>query len=320
MSLRSLFTKNPNIVINTDIDGFLCGMILQKYYGCRVVGFSNSRETVWLTPEIQDIDSPIFIDLYVTRPNVICIEQHIIAYDSVHHNQIIGYGTKYNPNLDRTRTFVGDMGSDYYHKYPFGTVHYLIMLMAKEGIHVELPNLSFESRIRLPYGGTQHMGMSAGQIILRADDALSSTLSRYKDNAVDWWAWMDPDHRIPAIEALRTYISTCDPNRYQFYKNEIGKFFLGLGCDGIDGAYDVIADADGNILQKVLYYKEVISSITNMELFLPEHYIAHRGTYATARLSFNSDTRILHQSNLYSYAFIFGPHGYKQNFSFTLDL
>ena len=55
--LKELFEKNKNIVINTDIDGFLCGMILQKYYGCRVVGFSDSRDKVWLTPEVNDIDS-----------------------------------------------------------------------------------------------------------------------------------------------------------------------------------------------------------------------------------------------------------------------
>ena len=40
--LRELFEKNKNIVINSDIDGFLSGMILQKYFGCKVVGFSNS--------------------------------------------------------------------------------------------------------------------------------------------------------------------------------------------------------------------------------------------------------------------------------------
>lgn len=61
--LKEIFEKNKDIVINTDIDGFLCGMILQKYYGCRVVGFSNSRETIWLISEIEDINAPIYIDI-----------------------------------------------------------------------------------------------------------------------------------------------------------------------------------------------------------------------------------------------------------------
>lgn len=53
--LKELFAKNKNIIINTDIDGFLCGVILQKYFDCKIVGFSNSRETIWVSPEIEDI-------------------------------------------------------------------------------------------------------------------------------------------------------------------------------------------------------------------------------------------------------------------------
>lgn len=60
--IKELFEKNKNIVINSDIDGFLCGMILQKYFGCRVVEFSDSRDTVWLAPEVSDIDAPVYID------------------------------------------------------------------------------------------------------------------------------------------------------------------------------------------------------------------------------------------------------------------
>lgn len=61
--LKELFAENKNIVINTDIDGFLCGMILQKYYGCKVVGFSNSRETIWIKDGIDDMNKPIYIDI-----------------------------------------------------------------------------------------------------------------------------------------------------------------------------------------------------------------------------------------------------------------
>lgn len=77
--LKELFDRNKDIAINYDIDGFLCGMILQKYYNCKIVGFNDGRDKIWLIQEITDIDSPIYIYLYVTRPNVICIEQRIIA-------------------------------------------------------------------------------------------------------------------------------------------------------------------------------------------------------------------------------------------------
>ena len=69
MTLRELFAKNKNIVINSDIDGMLSGMILQKYYGCKVVGFSNSWDCVWIDPQYENstvdaINKPVYIDLY----------------------------------------------------------------------------------------------------------------------------------------------------------------------------------------------------------------------------------------------------------------
>lgn len=318
--LKELFKRNKNIVINSDIDGFLCGMILQKYFGCKVVGFSDSRDTVWLIPEISDIDAPIYIDLYVARPDVVCIEQHIIAYDRDHHNTILGYGTKFNPNLERKRTFVGDMESDYYHKYPFGTVHYLIALMAQEGIVVNLPDLVQVHYVAQWNDASHIISATLGHVILRADDALYSTLSPYRENALDWWNWLDPNHSIPAIVALRKYINTCNPANAMVYKREIGAFFKKLGCDGQDGAFKNVTDGEGIILPKVLNYRDVIGKMMEISLVLPERYIIHKGKYAVQYSKPGYDMDILNASNLYSYAFIFGPHPKYPNFSFTIDM
>lgn len=320
MLLRKLFAENPNIVINTDIDGFLCGMILQKYYGCKIKGFSNSRETVWLTPDITDIDKPIYIDLYVARPNVTCIEQHIIAYDKKHHDTIISYGTKINPNLERNRTFLGDMDGDYYHKYPFGTVHYLIAKMSEEGINITLPDLFKEWSFSSYINDEKNISTCAGQVLLRADDALYSTLSPYRANALDWWDWIDPHTKVNPIRQIRDYLSTCDIDKAIKYKKEIGDFFKALGCDGIDGAFKMITDSNGNILDKVLYYRDVICKIMGMQLELPSQYSIHTGKYAVQFCRPGYDMNVLNASNLYSYAFIFGPRPKYPNFSFTTDM
>lgn len=303
--LQELFSDNKNIIINTDIDGFLSGMILQKYFDCKVAGFSNSKETIWITPEITDIDAPVYIDLYVARPNVVCIEQHIIAYNKSHHKEIASFGTKFNPNLERKRTFVGDMESDYYHKYPFGTVHYLMALMAREGITVELPDLA-----------APILQTCAGQVILRADDALYSTLGPYRDNALDWWSWLDPQNEYPAIEQLRTYINACDISRAKDYKAKIGAFFIRIGCDGMDGAFNSVTNDTGDILGKVLKYRDIIEQIVGMDLNIPRHYRIHKGTYDRKT---GCDMKLLHEKNLFSYAFIFGPTK-PNNFSFTIDM
>lgn len=274
MTLESIFANNPDIIINTDIDGFLSGMILQKYYDCRIVGFSNSRDTIWVTPEVRSIYAPVYINLYVNRPDVVCIEQHIISYDRNHHDRIESFRSKLNPNLERGRTFMGDLTGDYFHKYPFGTVHYLLSLMAKEGIHVDLGDLNRSCCVNL---NGRRLVTCPGQVLLRADDALYSTLGPYRDNALDWWEWLDVNHQYPAINAIREYITTCDVAKARDYKQDIGWFFKSLGCDGYDGAFTTITDPD------------IAMSVLNAE-------------------------------NLYSYAFIFGPHSTMPNFSYTLDM
>lgn len=318
--LKELFESNKNIVINTDIDGFLCGMILQKYYNCRVVGFSDSRDKVWIIPEIDDIDSPIYIDLYVARKNVICIDQHIVSYDRAHHEEIKSFKTKINPNLERNRTFVGDMDNDYYHKYPFGTVHYLISLIAQEGITVDLPDLAKEYSTEKFGDSSTKISSTPGHVILRADDALYSTLNPYRENALDWWSWLDPEHKLPAIEKLRQYIASCDIARAREYKDLVGTFFRGLGCEGADGAFKNVTDENGHILPKVLNYRDVIGQMVGMTLTIPEQYIIHKGKYVVQFCRPGYDMHILAASNLYSYAFIFGPRPKYPNFSFTIDM
>ncbi len=318
--LKEIFTDNKSIVINSDIDGFLCGMILQKYYDCKVVGFSDSRDTVWLIPEIEDVDAPVYIDLYVARPRVVCIEQHIISFNREHHERILSFGTKINPNLERRRTFIGDMDSDYYHKYPFGTVHYLIYLMAKEGINVVLPDLMAIHQVKAFGDDSKLVSTSAGHVILRADDALNSTLSPYRANALDWWKWFDPDHEFPAIESLRHFIDSCEIQKSAEYKSQIGAFFKCLGCDGSDGAFTSITDEHGSILPKILYYRDVISGIVGMSLNIPEKYVIHKGQYRLEYRYPDSDMSVLSSDELYSYAFIFGPRPRKPNFSYTINL
>lgn len=188
--LKEIFSKNRDIIVNTDIDGFLCGLFLQKYFDCRIVGFSNSKSKIWTIPEIQSIYDPVYIDLFVVNPFVICIEQHIIAKDDVHLNKIISWGTKINPNLVRGRTFEGD----YSHKYPFGTIHFLLALMEYEGIIVDFPDL--RKIVTFPSSG---ISTTLGHIILRADDALYSTLSAYRDNALDWWKFLDGGRNLTSV-------------------------------------------------------------------------------------------------------------------------
>lgn len=300
-----------DIVINSDIDGFLSGMILQKYYNCRVVGFSNSKESIWISPEISSIYEPVYIDIFVNNANTFCIDQHIVAYDTPHLERIVAYGTKLNPNLNVLKK---TYKNDYYHKYPFGTVHYLIALMALDGIEVEINEL--EQEFVVLGADFRQYRISPGQIILRADDALYSSLGKYADNASDWWNQLK-NFNSTTIDSLYDYVyKSCKKSQNQRYKDNMRDFFIrGLGCDGADGAFNNIVRSDGKTLEsRVIYYNQVINEIVGINMDLPTEVnqykgTAFRGAYSPHRLQ-----------GAVTYAFVFGPTKPSESFSYTIDI
>lgn len=319
--LRELFERNNKIVINTDIDGFLSGMILQEYFGCEIVGFSNSKSKVWLKEGFDELYAPIYIDLYVNNPETVCIEQHILAYDMNHLNEINranrmgAYITKLNPNLERSRN---TYRNDYAHKYPFGTVHYLISLMEREGICVHLPALDVHQPI--DFGAfVGRYDICPGQILLRADDALYTTIVKYPDNARDWWDWLNPYSDYQSINQMCEYLNELDEETATRLKQVTGNFFRsGLGCDGIDGSFDSIVLPDGSIKRAVLDYIQCISNIMDMNLTIPLNFVTHQGIWQKNWLRRVED--ITMRQDVFSYAIIASPNAEYKQLSFTLDM
>ena len=318
--LKELFENNKNIIINTDIDGFLSGMILQKYFQCKIVGFSNSWDCVWIDSQYEQSNSnalytPVYIDLYVVNPNVICIEQHIIGYDDAHNQRISALKTKINPNLMRRgRSFTGD----YFHKYPFGTVHFLIALMENEGISVTLPSLDLYNTPK-----TKNYNLTVGDILLRADDALFSSLGKYKANTVEWWPWLlDLSKNAKSISSMVNYVNKADPALNFKVKDRTGDYFINeFRCSGIDGAFKNITDDRGFLLNNVIDYRDEICCLMNMSLDLPQQYTIHKGQASTQQYVGNgNDLDYVNNPGLYSYAFIFGQRSPKNNLSFTIDM
>ena len=315
--IKEIFQRNPNIIINTDIDGFLSGIILQKYCGAKIVGFSNSKKEIWVTPEVKSIYNPVYIDLYVVEPDVICIEQHIIAHNKAHLQRIKSLGTKINPNNERGRTFVGDGEGDYFHKYPFGTVHYLITLLAREGVDVILPSL--EETVSIPH---THLKTTLGQVLLRADDALYSSLDAYADNAKDWWEFLYETSNSSTIRKIIRYIDKLERGLARNYKTEIGVFFKSLGCDGLDGAFNNIMNPDSTLQQRVQDFYDCIKIFMQEENLpkLPTNLILHEGEFKKSFMRKDSDTNILEHPLMYSYAYIYGPFSKYPNFSYTIKM
>ncbi len=179
--LRNASTRN--LVINSDLDGFLSGMILQHFYNCKIVGFTNSKDSLWISPEIKSIHDVVFIDIFITNPNIYCIDQHIVAYDNTYIDLFLSYNTKLNPNLNLSRrTFAGDLGaeSDYFHKYPFGTVHFILSIMKTDNHDLDINSLL---KIKSITGiDNKQYEVCPLIVLLRADNALQSSIGAYRSN------------------------------------------------------------------------------------------------------------------------------------------
>ena len=336
MTLSDVFNNNKDIIINSDLDGFLSGMILQEYYECNIVGFSNSEDKVWVDDSVKSIYDPVYIDMYVSRSDVVCIENHVIAADKADipaKRRLMAYfmkttgvqskdQSKINPNLynvSREATFY----EDYAKKYPFGTVHYLIALMEKDGIKVNLGRLNKTEKITK---GVRTYTSCPGQIVLRADDALYSSLGPYKGNCKEWWDWLK-GFGSSTITELCDFIGTLNPSKNSNYKMKVEEFLKdGLGSDDVDGGFFDVVDSGGNILNSVSEFINELSRIMGIGLVVPRRMHLHKGNIhrelfrnnPTHRARLN---RILSNPELFSYSFVFGPNTRRSiNFSYTTNM
>lgn len=338
--LKELFEKNKNIVINTDIDGILSGIILVKSLGCKIVGFTNSKEYVWLADGYDDLYAHVYVDMFVTDDRAICIDQHIVAVNDEHQKKIKESGTKFSPQIDGNRIFTN---TSYPIKYPFGATHYIIAQLESEGIKVELPDLMTP---------VPNSNINLADLILRADDAMASTVYAYRDNALYWWEYLkDKSPESDILNTLLTYleqkrenilyhmiqsgIRDNQTNRKAACKSAIDKikkdtkdyFHNEFGSKCGDGGFRRITDEQGNLLPNIKKYIGAVSSVLGLaDIDIPEHYIIHEGKYRRSswfpyfeKDLVNDYTFCGHK--IFSYAFIYRPDETGEiNFSFTLDM
>ena len=341
MELKSLFKKNPNIIINTDIDGILSGIILCKYCNCNIVGFTNSKDKVWLADGYDDLYKHIYIDIFVTNDETICIDQHVVAVTDEHMQQIRNLNNKFSPQCDDPKNLRIFSTSGFKYKYPFGTFQYLVAQLESEGVKIKLPNLN----TKIPKSN-----IKLGDLLHRADDAMKTSLFAYERNADFWWNWLEAKAPNGSIKILKKYLdelgNACDSilndgtkhqkddykeNRKkivekikldtkEYFKNQ----FL---CKSSDGGFNNITDDKNTILPNIEKYIKTISKLLQFgNITIPTHYNVHKGKdYRTRWIDLFEDEFLknytIYGHKVFSYAFIYGPDNDGQtNFSFTVDM
>ena len=102
--ITNLFTKNRKCIINADLDGLLSGMVLEKFLGWEIVGFSSCSgkhdDELWLYNADENLKECVFVDLPVYIEKYSTIDQHFIAFDKESVDSYKENENKVNPNLN----------------------------------------------------------------------------------------------------------------------------------------------------------------------------------------------------------------------------
>jgi len=261
--------------------------------------------------------------MYVSRRDVLTIDQHVIAYDRTTLDAIRALGTKVNPNLDNPRTLIP--GASYCKKYPFGTVHYILAHLGKVGVSARF---DLERSLAVVNG----INLSIGDFVLRADDAMTTTLcSRYQENAQSWWTWLsDFSTSSGNIEDLRSYLRgcPCGSGSVLAKKEALGQYFRDTWkCNTSDGGFENVCCADGSLLLDWRNYVEFFWNLlgldkTRYEDALMATYVRTVGTAVRTEMTPQLAAELLSRGTIngaevFSYGYVKSSSSFK-HFSYTV--
>ncbi|MBL7813254.1 MAG: hypothetical protein JNL57_13615 [Bacteroidetes bacterium] len=311
----NILQNNNKIIINTDIDGVLSGLILQNYLGSEIVGFSNSDNTVWIDKsKTNTIYDAVYIDMYVPRSTVGCVDQHIVCVNAEHHARLIKNSLKSNPNLDNPRYHLPNQS--YYVKYPFGTIHYIIAKLEGAGIKINLNGNS-------PVGN-----LTLFDLILRADDAMKTSVdSPYVANAKDWWQWLKRNSNNGSmVTSLIGYLEGLNSNKVLSIKTQTTKLLTSepFFCTSPDGGFkSILNNSTGDLNQNVLEYLNFIADSCGLNrIKVSKSYAPNVGNVNRTMLNNDQiheliDNNSIQGQEIFSYAFVRSSNR-DSNFSYTI--
>ena len=305
--------RNRPLIINADLDGIISGLLLSKYLNCSIVGFSNSNKEIWLRQDFnKDLKFICFVDLFVVNPEIVSIDQHIVAGNASHLERLSKNPKKINPNLLNLRFH--NPSESYRLKYPFGTVHFIIALLEQNGF--DLSGLQLRKEMQ---------GIKFIDLLLRADDCMkTSVYSAYKENALEWWFWLYAfSNKGKCIKDCNDYLNVLTKKEAEQIKRKIGRFLKNapFNCDSSDGGLDELTE-NGYIKENAFHLIDLLSSYVEVPLFnfggkyKKYNGIAKRLNLSKKQLNELIDKGTIDNKKVFSYAFVRTLER-EENFSVT---
>ena len=309
----------PYAIINTDLDGFLSGLLLHHFLGTEIVGFTDSGKTVWKREGVAWEDCT-FIDMYVVPPKIKTLCNHMVAVDEDHAKELFWNTNKRNPNLEiATRSFL----DSYTTKFSLATVHYIIALLEQHDYPV-LKDLNLRNT---------SMGYRCIDIILRADDVMNNSVHAYRENCLFWW---DKMYEIASVSlqglVTKSFMNYTDAIHRGDIRLDVERFkrlFANFvknrfGCDSPDGGYKNLGFGDTAIGDNAVRFISWLSELTGLTCFpLHESLVRYEGEAHRTNVSIEELQEIkggtYRGQKLFSYAFVCRPSS-ENHFSYTVNL
>ena len=293
--LKTIFNKNKKCVINTDLDGLISGMLLQRFLNWEVVGFSSccgkQNDNLWLKDKNLSLKDLIFVDLPVALKSISTIDQHFVAFEKESIDRYNDCANKLNPNIIRARFF---KNNDYTKKYPFGTAHFILASLEKLNLIPENFEINFYKNLG---------NYDLCDLLLRADRVVGNTYL-YTQNCFDWSNWMI-DYGGKITKNLFNIVKSEYKerhNREKFVESQM----LRLGCAGLDGeCSNLFRKKD---IRGLLQYFNFLSSAFNMDALPIFDFYSYDNLYGerirVENNNFDHIKELLKQKNMFSYAFV----------------
>ena len=246
-NLTEFINAKKNIITNIDPDGFFSFALLHKFFGCDLVGFTNSKEYVYLiNGKDYSKNHVTYVDMYVCDPTIQSIDQHIVTYSQNENNELLGYGTKLNPNIYHEHSF-----TNYKVKYPFSTFIYLCTLLEKEGYVIDI---DWNKKIT--------DDLDVGSILLRIDGVLTN-LADYTDNCINWLKWTEQYcNGGKFIKDMKTYIDgSISVLQTKNISNRVEDYFkMRFHSESKDGGYKSLRDDNfGYVFEFMKFAFEILN-------------------------------------------------------------
>lgn len=119
--------QGHDCIVSPDSDGLLCGLLMTNALNWRVRGFYDGKA---LVADNSIIPSEcVFLDMEIFRSGIRSVGHHMLLYNK---NQVPDSWCQFSDALSVNNLRNRDGLHDFRLKYPFGTIHFLLAIVARQ--------------------------------------------------------------------------------------------------------------------------------------------------------------------------------------------